>query len=170
MNDATHDTWDESTLSDERRSFQIHMCLGRGGFGEVYKATMVSTGGVTTDVAVKILHQDVDPSSQAVQRLRDEGRLLGALRHPCVLKVYDLPPRLERQLLELFTGVERKGVGCDFRGYYPPGLTAYVPLHELLSEDYQRSTAGALAKRFQPVRSKEALAALDLAEKLAAGE
>ena len=35
-----------------------------------------------------------------------------------VLKVYDLPPRLERQLLDLFTGVERKGVGCEFRGYY----------------------------------------------------
>jgi hypothetical protein len=87
-----------------------------------------------------------------------------------VLRAYDLPPRLERQLLDLFTGVERKGVGCDFYGYYPPGLTAFVPLHELLSEDYEHSTAGALAKRYQPVRSKEALAALDLAEKLAAGE
>ena len=27
-----------------------------------------------------------------------------------VLKLYDLPPRLERQLLDLFEGVERKGV------------------------------------------------------------
>lgn len=59
-----------------------------------------------------------------------------------VLRAYDLPPRLERQLLDLFTGVERKGVGCDFRGYYPPGLDAYVPLHELISEDYARSTLG----------------------------
>ena len=40
-----------------------------------------------------------------------------------VLKLYDLPPALERQLLDLFTGVERKGVGCDFRGYYPPGFS-----------------------------------------------
>src|SRR5205823_5536991 len=46
-----------------------------------------------------------------------------------VLKLYDLPPRLERQLLDLFAGVERKGVGCDFRGYYPPGFTSYLPLH-----------------------------------------
>lgn len=87
-----------------------------------------------------------------------------------VLRLYDLPPRLERQLLDLFTGVERKGVGCDFRGYYPPGLHAYVPLHELVSPDYPRSTAGKLAKRFEPVRSKAALTALDVAEKLAAGD
>ncbi len=44
-----------------------------------------------------------------------------------ILRLYDLPPRLERQLLDLFAGVERKGVGCDFRGYYPTGLDAYVP-------------------------------------------
>ena len=87
-----------------------------------------------------------------------------------VLRAYDLPPRLEYQLLDLFTGVERKGVGCDFREYYLPGLTAFVPLHELISQDYQRSTAGELAKRFEPVRSKAALAALDVAEKLAAGD
>lgn len=36
-----------------------------------------------------------------------------------VLKAYDLPPPLERHLLDLFTGVERKGVGCDFRSYFP---------------------------------------------------
>ena len=87
-----------------------------------------------------------------------------------VTRAYDLPPRLERQLLDLFAGVERKGVGCDFQGYYPPGLTAYVPLHELISPDYQRSTAGELAKRIEPVRSKAALVALDIAEGLAAGD
>jgi hypothetical protein len=74
----------------------------------------------------------------------------GAVRHAllqmdaAVLRAYDLPPRLERQLLDLFTGVERKGVGCEFRGYYPPGLDAYVPLHELISEEYARSTLGRL--------------------------
>ena len=72
------------------RTFQIHACLGRGGFGEVYRATMTSPGGVQTEVAVKILREDIDPGSEAVKRLRDEGRLLGALRHPAILKVHDL--------------------------------------------------------------------------------
>ncbi len=34
-----------------------------------------------------------------------------------VLRLYDLPPALERQLLGIFDGVERPGVGCAFRGY-----------------------------------------------------
>jgi hypothetical protein len=76
-----------------------------------------------------------------------------------VLKLYDLPPRLERQLLDLFTGVKRKGVGCDFRGYYPPGLTAYVPLHELISEEYARSTLGRFREAPRTV-SPDVLAAL----------
>lgn len=74
----------------ERRQFHMKSCLGRGGFGEVYRATMVSAGGLRAEVAVKVLHAEVDPNSQAVQRLRDEGRMLGAVRHPAVLKVYDL--------------------------------------------------------------------------------
>ena len=76
-----------------------------------------------------------------------------------VLRAYDLPPRLERQLLDLFTGVERKGVGCEFRGYYPPGLDAYVPLHELISEGYARSTLGRFREAPRDV-SPETLAAL----------
>jgi hypothetical protein len=76
-----------------------------------------------------------------------------------VLKLYDLPPRLERQLLDLFTEVERKGVGCEFRGYYPPGLDAYVPLHELISEEYERSTLGHFREAPRTV-SPDVLAAL----------
>jgi hypothetical protein len=93
-----------------------------------------------------------------------------------VLRAYDLPPRLERQLLDLFAGVERKGVGLDgadgkstFRGYYPPGFTAYIPLHELISESFADSTAGRLARECVPIRSKAADEALALADSLARG-
>jgi hypothetical protein len=40
-----------------------------------------------------------------------------------VLRLYDLPPELELQLLALFAGVERPGVGCRFRGY-PEGWSS----------------------------------------------
>ena len=70
-----------------------------------------------------------------------------------VLRAYDLPPRLERQLLDLFTGVERKGVGCDFRGYYPPGFTSCLPLHMVISDRFQRAAADATAARFKPGES-----------------
>jgi serine/threonine protein kinase len=77
-------------VGDSGRRFRFLQCLGSGGFGEVYLATMTSASGVETEVAVKMLHEGLDPRSQAVQRLRDEGRLLGSLNHPSVLKVHDL--------------------------------------------------------------------------------
>lgn len=41
-----------------------------------------------------------------------------------VLRLYNLPPALERELLSIFDGVERHGVGCMFRGY-PPGWSSH---------------------------------------------
>ena len=70
-----------------RRQFHFKRCLGRGGFGEVYLATLTSPGGVAKDVAVKVLHAGLDPRSQAIQRLMDEGRLLGVLNHPSILTI-----------------------------------------------------------------------------------
>jgi hypothetical protein len=40
-----------------------------------------------------------------------------------VLRLYNLPIALEREVLAIFDGVERPGVGCTFRGY-PPGWTS----------------------------------------------
>ncbi|MEZ4318224.1 MAG: serine/threonine-protein kinase [Myxococcota bacterium] len=72
------------------RTFEISACLGRGGFGEVYRARMTRDGGLVADVALKVLRRDIDADGQAVQRLRDEGRLLSQLNHPSILKVHDL--------------------------------------------------------------------------------
>ncbi len=72
------------------RRFEFVRCLGRGSFGEVYHARMHGSGGLTTEVAVKVLRRDVVPSSQPVQRLRDEGQLLARLNHPNILRVHDM--------------------------------------------------------------------------------
>lgn len=77
-----------------------------------------------------------------------------------VLQAYDLPPRLERQLLDLFAGVPRKGVGCTFTGYYPAGFSSYLPLHMLLSEDFQRAQADLTSDRFKPGQSEHVREAL----------
>ncbi|MCB9682728.1 MAG: serine/threonine protein kinase [Alphaproteobacteria bacterium] len=75
-------------MSDRR--FHIASCLGKGGFGEVYRARMVRSSGFEVDVALKLLRSDVDPRGQAAQRLRDEARLLGLVRHRAIPRVHDL--------------------------------------------------------------------------------
>jgi hypothetical protein len=77
-----------------------------------------------------------------------------------VLRLYDLPPRLERQLLDFFGIAERKGSPCNFGGYYPAGMEAFVPLHELLSAEYARSTLGRFREQHKPTRDPNLLAAL----------
>ncbi|MEZ4320221.1 MAG: serine/threonine-protein kinase [Myxococcota bacterium] len=72
-----------------RRTFKVHACIGRGGYGEVYRATMFSAQG-EHDVAIKVLHANLDSSSQPVQRLRDERRMLAAVVHDSILRVHDL--------------------------------------------------------------------------------
>ena len=72
------------------RRFHIDACLGRGGFGEVYRARMTRQGGFEVEVALKLLRADVDPRGHATSRLRDEARMLGMVRHRCVPHVFDL--------------------------------------------------------------------------------
>lgn len=62
----------------------------------------------------------------------DEGAVRRALLNldAEVLRLYDLPPALERELLAIFDGVTRPGVGCMFRGY-PPGWSSRPPAPSL---------------------------------------
>ncbi len=73
-----------------RLRFEMRDLLGVGSFGEVYLATLTTQAGIRQDVAVKVLNRDLDPRSQPVERLRDEGRILGKLNHPVILQVRDL--------------------------------------------------------------------------------
>src|SRR6185369_12379623 len=74
-----------TAIAGEARRFRFIRCIGVGGFGEVYLAEMMSAGGVRSNVAVKLLRPGVDPRSSPIERLRDEGRLLGMLDHPVIL-------------------------------------------------------------------------------------
>jgi serine/threonine protein kinase len=77
-------------VSDQRLSFTFEKCLGQGGFGEVYLASLNRPGGLTKRVAVKVLKEDLRHADAAVQRLRDEGRMLAILDHPCILRVIEM--------------------------------------------------------------------------------
>ena len=72
------------------RVFDFHACVGTGGFGEVYRATLRSAGGLEREVAVKTLRMSVAPGDDAMRRLRDEARLLARLEHRAILDVIDI--------------------------------------------------------------------------------
>ncbi len=99
-----------------QRRFEVGACLGRGGYGEVYRASMVSPGGLATSVALKLVRSDLDVAPEALARLRDEARLLARLQHPNVVRVLDLctvvaPDGVERIALvtELIEGRDLAG-------------------------------------------------------------
>lgn len=80
-----------------------------------------------------------------------------------VLAAYDLPARLERQLLDFFNGVDRKGVGCRFNQYFPSDFQSIVPLHKYISSTYRESTIDQVAERMKPGESSHVLASLRFA-------
>lgn len=71
-----------------------------------------------------------------------------------VLKAYDLPPRLERKLLDFFRGYHRP-VPFPFPDYFPEDFQPCIPLHKYLEMDMKRASAGELLKRIKPLDSEE---------------
>jgi hypothetical protein len=71
-----------------------------------------------------------------------------------ILKAYDLPPTLERKLLEHFRGHLRP-VPFDFPGYYPKDFSPCIPLHKYLQMDLKQASAGELLKRITPFDSED---------------
>lgn len=72
-----------------------------------------------------------------------------------ILSAYDLPPRLERQLLNYFQGYERP-VMHTFTGWFPDGYLPFIPLHEYIGSDYNKTTGRWVRDVFQPLTSAEA--------------
>ena len=71
-----------------------------------------------------------------------------------ILKAYDLPPRLERKLLDFFRGYPRP-VPFGFPDYYPEGFAPCIPLHKCLELDLKQASAGELLKRITPFDSED---------------
>lgn len=131
----------QQTLVSEWRQFPMPRLTPEQS-AAIESAAAAYLEAVEADEAVFMKPQSQQRIKRALLRLDAE-----------VLRIYNLPPRLERMLLDLFTGIERKGVGCDFRGYYPPGFTSFLPLHFIISEDFARAAADVTIDRFQPGES-----------------
>ena len=72
-----------------------------------------------------------------------------------VFEAYDLPPRLERELLEFFRDAERP-TAHQWEHWLPEGFQPFIPLHKLISEEYQKATQPWVQKVFKPLPPDEA--------------
>ena len=61
--------------------------IGQGGMGEIYEGEHAELG---RRVALKVLHPDHHGRPDLAARLREEARILGRLRHPNLVEVFDL--------------------------------------------------------------------------------
>lgn len=74
-----------------------------------------------------------------------------------ILKLYDLPPRLERRLLEFFRGHEKeRRLSFEFKGWLPVDFRAYVPLHEYRGSLLDKNKGSWLLETFKGVSQEEA--------------
>jgi eukaryotic-like serine/threonine-protein kinase len=98
--------------------YELVSFVGRGGMGDVYRARDAAR---LRDVAVKILSDRRSWNADAVARFKREARLLAALDHPNIAKLYGLVIADERHglILELIEGqrlddlIGGKPLQCD---------------------------------------------------------
>jgi hypothetical protein len=77
-----------------------------------------------------------------------------------VLKGYNLPPRLEKELLDYFQG-DKRPVPFDFGDYYPRDFKPYVPLWMFDSFEFQKSTAANFLQNAPTITDPELAAVLN---------
>jgi len=116
------------------RAYHVECVIGRGGFGTVYRARLVTDGSFRKAVALKVLHPEMERIDEVAQRMRDEARLLGLVSHRAIVQCDGLVQLAGRWaiVMEHVEGVNLLGL---IRGMpIPPG-----PALEMVAE-----VAGAL--------------------------
>lgn len=92
---------------------------------------------------LEVLHKDAAKAKNILLQIDAE-----------ILKLYNLPPRLERKLLDIFWGQQRS-VPFEFTGYIPLDIDSWIPLHIYLSEQCRESTPRTIMERIPLIRDKE---------------
>lgn len=104
--------------------YEVNALLGRGGFGEVYRARHTGTHEM---VALKVLRPELLAESAAVDRFTAEARLCASLRHPNTVRVFDFGQTPEKALylaMEFLAGESLEEILA--RGPLPPRRAVHI--------------------------------------------
>lgn len=126
-----------------------------------FVATREGSRDVTTEVlklipipkfsraTVDLLHDVVQRYEATIGGLMvraEEQELLLKQIDAVVVGAYNMPPRLERELLDYFDNNDRR-VSHPFHNYFPATLDVFVHLSEYLSDRFSRTNVGELLKK-----------------------
>ncbi|OYW76818.1 MAG: hypothetical protein B7Z37_07080 [Verrucomicrobia bacterium 12-59-8] len=109
--------------------YEIHMLVGRGGMGAVYKGMQLS---LDRAVAIKLLPPAIEQQDLAfAERFKNEARLMGRMNHPAIVSVYDFGRTADGQLYFIMEYVD----GTDVQrmiareGKLPPEHALAITAH-----------------------------------------
>ncbi|MCI0489753.1 MAG: SAM-dependent methyltransferase [Blastocatellia bacterium] len=112
--------------------------------------------GRRIDMLSRELHYRIEERQKSSSRSATHSLMALLLQlDAAILQAYDLPPVLERELLDSFREVARPIPFVEFDGYYSEGFTAYIPLYELISEEFQEARADRLLARLTTVYDRK---------------
>src|SRR5215831_17711819 len=86
------------TIGSVLGSYEVSALLGKGGFGEVYRA---KDKKLKREVAIKILPDEFSKDQGRVTRFQREAEVLASLNHPNIAAIYDFAAHEESQFLVL---------------------------------------------------------------------
>jgi serine/threonine-protein kinase len=124
----------QSLIGHQLGDYVLEAELGRGSMGVVYRATSVSQG---KPYAVKVLLEPLASDMSFVTRFTREARIIGNLRHPNIVRVYDAG-RQGQQLyfvMEYFPG-QTAGQLLRERGRLPVGQVVEIAAQGADALDY----------------------------------
>lgn len=84
-----NDSLDAVRSHDMMSKYVVHESLGRGGMGEVVRATYCPGGGFEKQVAIKRLLPNLSSDEEFVRQFRREAMLASSFQHPNMVQVFD---------------------------------------------------------------------------------
>src|SRR5260370_6815107 len=76
----------DTTINRVIRGYELHDCIGAGGFGAVYRASQQVVG---REVAIKVIRPEYANQPEFVRRFDVEAQLVARLQHPPISPLAD---------------------------------------------------------------------------------
>ncbi|MDB5343346.1 MAG: putative type restriction enzymeP protein [Schlesneria sp.] len=102
-----------------------------------------------TRAYLSVVERSADEIMSQAEASEEEATAILRTIDAVVLEGYDLPPRLERSLLDYFRGAKRQS-RFHFPEYFPPTFRPYFSLREYLSAEFHLGCADEFRKDFEP--------------------